>query len=173
MRHRINPGSRAWMAVPLAALSLAAAGCGSSSSSSASASPGAASRVVSATPPSSGCGSITLPTTSDPDGVLASLPASAGSLFRGWDTVLKSAWAGWKPSHQPPYKVAILLGPFVNGFNPEFEKLLESQLQASSSEGKSRGRICRVNSYARRRIHMYPGKCRHSRESYARRPTAT
>jgi ribose transport system substrate-binding protein len=138
--------------VVMAALVVVVAGCGGSSSSSSSGEAettassstttetktgteeGEAS-TVSATPPSSGCGSISLPKTEDSDHVLSSLPAETHKAFEGWDKVQASNWSEWKPSHSGPDKVVVLLGPSVNAFNPEFEKLLKAEIGGSSLVG--------------------------------------
>jgi ABC-type sugar transport system substrate-binding protein len=64
--------------------------------------------AVSPTIPASGCGAIATPQPNDPDGVLASLPASYKKAYAGYTpTVNKSPWSNFKPKHGPPYKIGM------------------------------------------------------------------
>jgi ribose transport system substrate-binding protein len=101
---------------------LALAACGSSSSSTntsadSSATAGGAGTTASATttggssttagtttPAEGSCGSIPKELPSDPDGVLAKLPAEVQAGYNLYPQAVKaSAWANWKPKHDPPY----------------------------------------------------------------------
>jgi ribose transport system substrate-binding protein len=55
----------------------------------------------------------------DPSGLLAglNLPASQLAAYNGWSfPILASKWANWKPTHKPPYKVAVIENT-TNGTN--------------------------------------------------------
>src|SRR4051812_11831675 len=81
---------------------------------------------------SSGCGSAKLPAAKDPDGVLAALPASYRTEYAGYPTaVRKSPWSTWKPSHGPPYKVAVSWGPMVNDFQIKGYQQVVQQLKSN------------------------------------------
>ena len=83
-------------------------------------------------PPKTGCGSFTSPPLKDPDGALPLLPPDVRPNYAGYNTYpnapekfMKSAWSSFKPSHGPPYKVAIDWGPIVSGFQATMTKELK------------------------------------------------
>jgi ribose transport system substrate-binding protein len=117
---------------------LAIAACGSSSisssssssSASTSAAGGAATSSSSATTAAAtaACGSILQQMPSDPDGVLAKLPASVQASYNLYpQAVHASAWSNWKPKHGPPYSVYFSPGntstPFIQDFLNQFNAL--------------------------------------------------
>jgi ribose transport system substrate-binding protein len=110
--------------------------CGTSSG-------GAGSGVVSSVPaslknyqpPSTGCGSYSGSLPSDPHGLLASLDATHRANYIGYSAyrpgavkVVKSTWANFKPSHGPPYKVAISWSALVSDFQVQTVNLLKQHL---------------------------------------------
>ncbi len=135
----------------IAALALAAglglAACSSGSSSSSSSAPAAGSSttgaaVASASAASSTAGSSstgaascgTIPTSlpSDPDGVLAALPASVRSLYNGYPVpVYKSAFASWKPKDASNKTVGFLLSETNNGYQLALESILAGMLKSA------------------------------------------
>lgn len=90
---------------------------------------------VSATPPASGCGSFAGKPPKDPDGVLASLSKEHQDALNLWPEIRKSAWAGWKPSHGPPYRVGIVTAGAVNDLQVRIFEELKAQLKASPLVG--------------------------------------
>ena len=117
-----------------AGLGLAACSSGSSSSSSTGQSSGAASGTVAASS-STGSGSCgTIPTTlpSDPDGVLAALPASLRALYNGYPTgVYKSAFASWKPASAANKTIGFLLSETNNGYQLALQQILAGMLKSA------------------------------------------
>src|SRR5688572_20669871 len=82
-------------------------------------------------PPASGCGSYSAPMPADPEGALASLDAEHRKAYAGYfnypqanGQILKSAWADWKPSHDPPYDVAIVFGPLTTDWQVQITNAL-------------------------------------------------
>src|SRR4051795_6718547 len=103
----------------VAAVAMVAAGCGNSGSGGGSAAGGAEGPAFAEDfqPPAAGCGSYPVKAPADPDGVIAQLDAAHKDALGGYTDfkgstvkVLKSRWAGWKPSHPGPYKVAVSWG---------------------------------------------------------------
>jgi len=118
-----------------AGLGLAACSSGSSSSSSAStgATAGASSTATSTAAAAAGkCGTIPTALPSDPDGVLAALPASLRALYNGYPTgVYKSAFASWKPKSASNKTVGFLLSETNNGYQLALEAILSGMLKSA------------------------------------------
>jgi ABC-type sugar transport system substrate-binding protein len=124
----------------LAGLGLAACSSGSSSSSSsASASSTGASGSAAATTSTSGsstgasgkCGTIPTTLPSDPDGVLAALPASVRALYNGYPVaVYKSAFASWKPTSSSK-TIGFLLSETNNGYQLALQQILAGMLKSA------------------------------------------
>ena len=114
-------------AVALAALALT--GCGAHSSSTGATSHGSdAAYTLAAT----GCGSVPKNPLNDPSGVVASLPSAQQAAFENFpQPILASSWAHWKPSHGPPYKVAIVWGPLDSDFQSDAVAAIKARLQQS------------------------------------------
>jgi ABC-type sugar transport system substrate-binding protein len=112
----------------VAALALTAgiglAACSSSSSSSGS---------KAATSSAAGkCGTIPTQLPSDPDGVLAALPASVRALYNGYPVgVYKSAFASWKPKSASDKTVGFLLSETNNGYQLALESILSGMLKSA------------------------------------------
>jgi ribose transport system substrate-binding protein len=133
----VQPGGIAALALA-AGLGLAACSSGSSSSSSpqaSSAATGASSASSSATAAAAAAGTCgTIPTTlpSDPDGVLATLPASLRALYNGYPTgVYKSAFASWKPKSAANKTVGFLLSETNNGYQLALQQILSGMLKSA------------------------------------------
>jgi ABC-type sugar transport system substrate-binding protein len=140
----VQPGGIAALALA-AGLGLAACSSGSSSSSSPAGSSAAAtgaSSTAAAAAGSAGTGSAgtgaggcgTIPTTlpSDPDGVLAALPASLRALYNGYPTgVYKSAFASWKPKSAANKTVGFLLSETNNGYQLALQQILSGMLKSA------------------------------------------
>jgi ABC-type sugar transport system substrate-binding protein len=136
---------RAVQAGGLAALALAAglglAACSSGSSSSSSSAPassavtGSATASASASSSSTGAASCaTIPTSlpSDPDGVLAALPASVRALYNGYPVpVYKSAFASWKPRDASNKTIGFLLSETNNGYQLALQSILSGMLKSA------------------------------------------
>src|ERR1700677_5141566 len=100
----------------------------SSSSSSASASSTASASAAAAT----SCGTIPTALPSDPDGVLAALPASVRSLYNGYPVaVYKSAFASWKPKSAGNKTIGFLLSETNNGYQLALEAILSGMLKGA------------------------------------------
>src|ERR1700677_421675 len=100
----------------------------SSSSSSASASSTASASAAAAT----SCGTIPTALPSDPDGVLAALPASVRSLYNGYPVaVYKSAFASWKPKSAGNKTIGFLLSETNNGYQLALEAILSGMLKSA------------------------------------------
>jgi ribose transport system substrate-binding protein len=135
----------------LAALALAAglglAACSSSSSgpakspSAATSAPGTASSAAVGSSSTGGsspaaaagkCGTIPTTLPSDPDGVLAALPASLRALYNGYPTgVYKSAFASWKPKPGAGKTVGFLLSETNNGYQLALQQILSGMLKSA------------------------------------------
>lgn len=135
----VQPGGIAALALA-AALGLAACSSGSSSSSSPRASSAAtgtssaSSSAAAAGSSSTGGACGTIPTTlpSDPDGVLATLPASLRALYNGYPTgVYKSAFASWKPKSAANKTVGFLLSETNNGYQLALQQILSGMLKSA------------------------------------------
>jgi ribose transport system substrate-binding protein len=114
-------------ATPL--LALAAAGCGAHSSASHATTH---SSDAAYTLPATGCGSVPKNTLSDADHVVASLPSAQKAAFQNfYQPVLASSWSHWKPSHGPPYKVAIVWGPLDSDFQSDAVNAIKARLKQS------------------------------------------
>jgi ABC-type sugar transport system substrate-binding protein len=108
-----------------AGLGLAACSSGSSGSSTqaGSSSPAAA---------ASKCGSLPVTLPSDPDGVVAALPASLRGLYNGYPTgVYKSAFASWKPASASNKTVGFLLSETNNGYQLALQSILAGMLKSA------------------------------------------
>ncbi|HEX3751032.1 MAG TPA: substrate-binding domain-containing protein [Streptosporangiaceae bacterium] len=109
----------------VAALGLAAC----SSSSSGSSSPAASGSAAAA---ASACGKIPTEFPTDPDGVVAALPANLKALYNGYPTaVYKSAFASWKPKSSANKTVGFLLSETNNGYQLALESILEGMLKGA------------------------------------------
>ena len=134
----VQPGGVAALALA-AGLSLAACSSGSSSSSSTSQtgtgqSSGAASSssTASSVAAAGQCGTIPTTLPSDPDGVLAALPASLRALYNGYPTgVYKSAFASWKPASAANKTVGFLLSETNNGYQLALQQILSGMLKSA------------------------------------------
>lgn len=135
----VQPGGIAALALA-AVLGLAACSSGSSSSSSTSQpSSGASSTATSTGSSSTGsssaggkCGTIPATLPSDPDGVLAALPASLRALYNGYPTgVYKSAFASWKPVSAANKTVGFLLSETNNGYQLALQQILSGMLESA------------------------------------------
>jgi ABC-type sugar transport system substrate-binding protein len=117
-------------AVALAlAVGLGLAACSSGSSSSS----GSASVAASSSPAAAGkCGSVPSSLPSDPDGVLAALPASVRALYNGYPvSVYKSAFASWKPKSVSNKTVGFLLSETNNGYQLALASILAGMLKSA------------------------------------------
>ena len=135
----VQPGGIAALALA-AGLGLAACSSGSSSSSSTGQpSSGASSTATSTGSSSTGsssaggkCGTIPATLPSDPDGVLAALPASLRALYNGYPTgVYKSAFASWKPVSAANKTVGFLLSETNNGYQLALQQILSGMLKSA------------------------------------------
>ena len=135
----VQPGGIAALAL---AAGLGLAACSSSSSSAGQSSTGQSPTASSAGSSSSTAGSSaaaagtcgTVPTTlpSDPDGVLAALPASLRALYNGYPTgVYKSAFASWKPKSAANKTVGFLLSETNNGYQLALQQILSGMLKSA------------------------------------------
>lgn len=126
----------------IAALALAAglglAACSSSSSSSASSATSSAASTATSSSSSTGaaaagtCGTIPTTLPSDPNGVLAALPASVRSLYNGYSVgVYKSAFASWKPKSASNKTIGFLLSATNNGYQLALQSILAGMLKSA------------------------------------------
>ncbi|MGD0558275.1 MAG: substrate-binding domain-containing protein [Streptosporangiaceae bacterium] len=105
---------------------LGLAACSSNSGTSAQAN---ATKSASTT---SDCGTIPTALPSDPDGVLAALPASVRSLYNGYPVaVYKSAFASWKPKSSSNKTIGFLLSETNNGYQLALQAILEGMLKSA------------------------------------------
>jgi ABC-type sugar transport system substrate-binding protein len=80
----------------------------------------------------SDCGTIPTTLPSDPDGVLAALPASISSLYNGYPVaVYKSAFASWKPKSSSNKTIGFLLSETNNGYQLALQAILEGMLKSA------------------------------------------
>ena len=101
--------------------------CGSSDSDSGSGGGKSASLEI----PKSGCGAVATPPAKDPDGVLASLPASTQAQYAGYTSpVNKNIWADFKPNHPPPYKVGVSFAQLSNETQSGIYNSIKKDLEA-------------------------------------------
>jgi ribose transport system substrate-binding protein len=118
--------------VPLTVVLLAAfaaTGCGAHSSATHATTN---SSDAAYTLPATGCGSVPKNPLSDPDHVVASLPSAQQAAFQNfYQPVLASSWSHWKPSHGPPYKVAIVWGPLDSDFQSDAVNAIKARLKQS------------------------------------------
>lgn len=111
------------------------AACGGSVSTGGSGA-SAATKVTSVAPPTSGCGSFAAPAVKDPDGVVARLPTELRARYAGYPyTVRKSAWAGWKPKHGPPYTVGVQWAQLSTDFQVQVSKGVVDALKRNPDVG--------------------------------------
>ena len=137
----LSTGGAAAAALALTAgLGLAACSSSSSSSSSTSAaastSPAAASSSSATASASaaaaSSCGTIPTTLPSDPDGVIAALPAALQQLYNGYPvTVYKSAFASWKPKSASNKTIGFLLSETNNGYQLALQAILSGMLKSA------------------------------------------
>ena len=131
----LSTGGAAAAALALTA-GLGLAACSSSASSSSS-SPATASTSSSATASASAasatsCGTIPTTLPSDPDGVIAALPASLQNLYNGYPVaVYKSAFANWKPKSAGNKTIGFLLSETNNGYQLALEAILSGMLKGA------------------------------------------
>jgi ribose transport system substrate-binding protein len=116
--------------VPLTVVLLATlTGCGAHSSATHVTNQGAAAAL---TTPVTGCGSVPKKLLRDPDHVVASLPSAAQAAYQNFfQPILASSWSHWRPSHGPPYKVAIVWGPLDSDFQSLTLNAIKARLQQS------------------------------------------
>ena len=138
----VQPGGIAALALA-AGLGLAACSSGSSSSSSAgqsstgqsptaSSAGGSSSTAGSSAAAAGTCGTVPTTLPSDPDGVLAALPASLRALYNGYPTgVYKSAFASWKPKSAANKTVGFLLSETNNGYQLALQQILSGMLKSA------------------------------------------
>jgi ribose transport system substrate-binding protein len=108
---------------------LALAGCGAHSSAT-SATGNASSTAY--TLPATGCGSVPKNPLKDPDHIVASLPSAQRAAYEDFpQPILASSWSHWKPSHKPPYKVAIVWGPLDSDFQSIAVNAIKARLEQS------------------------------------------
>ncbi|HEY1822180.1 MAG TPA: substrate-binding domain-containing protein [Trebonia sp.] len=109
------------------------AGQTSAGQTSAGQSPSAASTASSSSAVAAGkCGTIPTTLPSDPDGVLAALPASLRALYNGYPTgVYKSAFASWKPKSAANKTVGFLLSETNNGYQLALQQILAGMLRSA------------------------------------------
>ncbi|MGH3210205.1 MAG: substrate-binding domain-containing protein [Trebonia sp.] len=137
----VQPGGIAAIALAaglgLAACSSSGSPSSSSPAESSTAATGASSTATSTAAGSSGtaagsCGTIPTTLPSDPDGVLAALPASLRALYNGYPTgVYKSAFATWKPRSAANKTVGFLLSETNNGYQLALQQILSGMLKSA------------------------------------------
>jgi ABC-type sugar transport system substrate-binding protein len=132
MTIRLNR-SAALVLLALVGCALVVSACAGSVSSSATGSVPTVLRAYH--PPANGCGSYSAAMPKDPDGLIASLDAEHRAAYPGYSaydpsglSVIKSAWADWKPSHPAPYRIAISWSALVSDFQVQMVRLLQKQL---------------------------------------------
>jgi ribose transport system substrate-binding protein len=105
-------------------------GCGAHSSSASIPDQGG---TVVLTRPASGCGSVPTNRLQNPGNGVAALPAAERAAYTNFpQPVLASAWAHWRPTHKPPYKVAIVWGPAASDFESITLNAIKSRLKQDS-----------------------------------------
>ncbi|UGS35595.1 substrate-binding domain-containing protein [Capillimicrobium parvum] len=125
-------------------LSLAVAACGGGSGGTTSGGAGTETNGASTSTafkvPTSGCGSFATPLPTDP--VVAQFSGEQKQAIAGYtnypDATLKiveSAWRNWKPTHAPPYTVAISWGQLVSDFNVQATRIMEERLRKDPDVG--------------------------------------
>ncbi len=121
-----------------AGLGLAACSSGSSSSSSSAATGVSSAAATGASSPTATaaaagkCGTIPTTLPSDPDGVLAALPASVRALYNGYPVaVYKSAFASWKPKSAANKTIGFLLSETNNGYQLALQSILAGMLKSA------------------------------------------
>ncbi len=121
-----------------AGLGLAACSSGSSSSSSPAATGASSAAATGASSPTATaaaagkCGTIPTTLPSDPDGVLAALPASVRALYNGYPVaVYKSAFASWKPKSAANKTIGFLLSETNNGYQLALQSILAGMLKSA------------------------------------------
>lgn len=113
-----HPGLRLTGLVVALVASVLLAACGSGGGSSATTGGSTAANAASA---ASGCGAIPTKPPSDPQNLLADLPARIRAGYNGFPaTIEPSPWAHWKPKHGPPYKVGVEFPNTQTPFGAEF-----------------------------------------------------
>jgi ABC-type sugar transport system substrate-binding protein len=134
----VTTGGAAVAALALTAgLGLAACSSSSSTSSAPASTSASASTQASATTSASAasatsCGTIPTTLPSDPDGVIAALPSSLQTLYKGYPTtVYKSAFARWKPKSASNKTVGFLLSETNNGYQLALAAILEGMLKSA------------------------------------------
>jgi ABC-type sugar transport system substrate-binding protein len=125
----VSTGGAAALAL-VAGLGLAACSSSANSSGSSTTASGAGSSSASSGTSASGkCGTIPATLPSDPDGVIAALPASLRSLYNGYPTaVYKSAFASWKPASASNKTIGFLLSETNNGYQLALQGILDGML---------------------------------------------
>src|SRR3954454_1234608 len=120
----LHPGRRLTALAGAAAItSLVLTACGSGASGGTAAGGSGSSTAA------GDCGTVPDVAPKDPQHVLAGLPHDVSAAYNGYTgEVLPSAWAGWKPTHPAPYKVAILSDPPVNAFQTTLFESMTSAL---------------------------------------------
>jgi ABC-type sugar transport system substrate-binding protein len=138
----VQPGGIAALALA-AGLGLAACSSGSSSSSgptqsstgqssTGQPSTGTAAAAASSSTGAGKCGTVPTQLPSDPDGVLAALPASLRALYNGYPTgVYKSAFASWKPASAANKTIGFLLSETNNGYQLALQQILSGMLKSA------------------------------------------
>jgi ribose transport system substrate-binding protein len=120
----------------IAAVAVGVAACGGSSSSPVTGGDAKVDTRIEAK--SSGCGSFPRPAPQDPDGVVAALPKRYQETYAGYNggTIRKSPWANWRPSHPPPYKVAIDWALLTNDYQSRGLEILKEELEKNPDIGE-------------------------------------
>jgi ABC-type sugar transport system substrate-binding protein len=131
MRRAASTGGIAALALT-AGLGLVACSSGSSSSAASSSAAAGTSVTANASTAATKCGTIPTKLPSDPDGVIAALPASLRALYNGYPTaVYKSAFANWKPKSSSNKTVGFLLSETNNGYQLALEAILAGMLKSA------------------------------------------
>ncbi|UGS34514.1 hypothetical protein DSM104329_00892 [Capillimicrobium parvum] len=160
----------------IVALAAVSAGCGSSGSDTTA---GSAATAASTAPSgttttaatsgsgkaalASNCGPISTQAPADPDGMLGAFDAGVKEQFGGYpETVHKSVWTDWKPSHAAPYKVGVLWAQLSNPVQSEGFKQAQAAAKAVpgveevvplvTSSGKLTDQIQQYNSLVRQKV---------------------
>jgi len=127
----------------LLALGAAACGGGGSSSTGSGGGTGTSGGAATATAfkvPASGCGSFAQPLPEDP--TVAQFTPEQKQAIAGYTNypestlkIVESAWRDWKPTHAPPYTVAISWGQLVSDFNVQATRIMEEELRKDPDIG--------------------------------------
>ena len=121
----VNQLRRPRRSVLYASILLLAAGCSGGNASSVVLGTGNGAAVPGASPTSQ-CGTVPDVAVKDPDGAVASLPATSQLNYSGYTgTVLTSRWANWKPASGAPYTIGISLSALTNPYEGELLSGLE------------------------------------------------